>query len=261
MYSLRHLDLFSGIGGFSLAAQWLGGIETIQFVEIDPFCQRVLAKNFPGVPIHGDISTFTHRGGIDLITAGFPCQDISIAGHGVGLDGERSGLFREVVRIVRECRPRYVILENVAALLTSNGGRDMATVLWELSESGYDAEWEIIPASALGANHARGRDWIVAYPNSVGREICERKKRGQVSRRRLLSQDSGGQKLCKSDKRHELLKAPRLGDVPQFPRANDGFSSRMDRVRALGNSILPQVAMIPLQRVLNLNQQLQKCIK
>lgn len=249
---LQHLDLFSGIGGFALAAQWVGGIKTAQFVEIERFCQKVLAKNFPGVPIHGDITTFTHRGDFDLITAGFPCQDISIAGNGAGLDGERSGLFYEVIRIIRECRPRYVILENVAALLSSNGGRDMATVLWELSQIGYDAEWEIIPASALGADHTRERLWIVAYPNSVGYEIEERRERVPVSQRRLLHQNANGQILRQIDKCAELLKAPRLGDVANFPRVDDGVSDRVDRIRALGNAVVPQVAMVPLQRVLDL---------
>lgn len=264
MNTLKHLDLFSGIGGFSLAGEWVGGIKTTQFVEIDSHVQETLKKNFPGIPIHNDITTFSAIGKrYDLITAGFPCQDISVAGNGLGLDGKRSGLFYEVVRIVRECRPSYVVLENVAALLTSNNGRDMGAVLWELSESGYDAEWEIIPASALGANHARERLWIVAYPNSLGRSIAERQERRQVQKRRILHKDNERQKLRSTIKRDELLKAPRSSEIAQFPRVDDGLSDRVDeaerrmRVKALGNSIVPQVAMIPLQRIIDLHNDCQ----
>jgi DNA (cytosine-5)-methyltransferase 1 len=256
---ITHLDLFSGIGGFSLAAQWVGSIETIQFVEIDPFCQKVLSKNFPGIPIHGDIRTFAARD-CDLITAGFPCQDISVAGNGAGLDGERSGLFFEIIRIVRQCRPRYIVLENVAALIRSNGGRDMATVLWELSAIGYDAEWEVIPASALGANHVRERVWIIAYANSVGRSIQERRKGRPVFRRRILPLDLEGQELRSTNQRPDLFAAPRLGDLAEFPRVDDGVPAGLDgnrrsRIKALGNAVVPHVAMIPLKRILDIDNQ------
>ncbi|MGL5060787.1 MAG: DNA cytosine methyltransferase [Microcoleus sp.] len=256
---MKHLDLFSGIGGFALAAHWVGGIETTQFVEIEPFCQKILAKNFPGVPIHDDVTTFTtHRGEFDLVTAGFPCQDISIAGHGVGLDGKRSGLFFEIVRIIRECRPRFVVLENVAALLSCRNGRDMGAVLWELSESGYDAEWDVIPASALGANHARERTWIVAYANSDRRSKPQWEACREVLGRRFLSENFDRKKLRPGHQCHELLAAPRLGDIAEFPRVDDGVSTGLDeiarrsRIKALGNAIVPQVALIPLQRVKDL---------
>lgn len=161
------LDLFSGIGGFALAGKMVGGFEVTQFVEINPYCQSILAKNFPGVPIHGDIKTYsTSARRIDVVTGGFPCQDISVANtNGRGLEGDRSGLFYEVVRIIRECRPRYVVLENVNALLTARRGRDMGAVLWELSECGYDAEWQTVSAASMGAPHLRKRVFIVAYPN------------------------------------------------------------------------------------------------
>ena len=170
MQDLTHLDLFSGIGGFSLASRWTGGIKTTQFVEIDSWCRKVLAQNFKGVPIHADISTYAVKlGQFDLFTAGFPCQDISIAGSQKGIkEGTRSGLFFEIIRLIRTGRPRYVLLENVPALLTSNNGCDMGTVLWELSQIGYDAEWKVVSASSLGANHVRERLWIIAYPHSVG---------------------------------------------------------------------------------------------
>ena len=259
MSNLKHLDLFSGIGGFALAARWVGSIDTVQFVEVDEQVQSVLKKNFAGVHIHGDITTFSAIGkSYDIITAGFPCQDISVGGHQHGLDGDRSGLFFEIIRIVRECRPSYVLLENVAALLTSNGGRDMGAILWELSQIGYDAEWEVISASECGANHVRKRIWIIAYPNSQRRSQSQWGKCRQIPKGRVLLANDKRQKLCTRNKCNELLKAPRSGDITKFPRVDDGVSDRLDeserrmRIKALGNSVVPQVAMIPLQRILDL---------
>ena len=162
---MKLLDTFAGIGGFSYAAEKLvGGFETTQFIEINPYCQKVLNKHWSHVPIHDDITTFTAKSGeFDIITGGFPCQDISVAGLQKGITKEtRSGLFYELIRIIRMVRPKYVVLENVAAIL--NRGLDI--VLRELSEAGYDAEWSVIPASSVGACHKRSRWWLVAYPNS-----------------------------------------------------------------------------------------------
>jgi DNA (cytosine-5)-methyltransferase 1 len=123
MVTLRLLDTFSGIGGFSLAAMWLGGFETVQFVEVDPFCRRVLKKHWPDVPIHHDICNFRpKRGFADVIVSGFPCQDISTAGKQRGIkEGTRSGLFYELMRVVSSVRPRYIVLENVAAITRAGG--------------------------------------------------------------------------------------------------------------------------------------------
>ena len=162
---MKLLDTFAGIGGFSYAAEKLvGGFETTQFVEIDPYCQKVLKKHWPHIPIHDDITTFTAKPGeFDIITGGFPCQDISVAGLQKGITKEtRSGLFYELIRVIRLVRPKFVVMENVAAIL--NNGLDI--VLGELSEAGYDAEWSVISASSLGACHRRSRWWLVAYPNS-----------------------------------------------------------------------------------------------
>lgn len=159
MSKLKVLDLFSGIGGFSLGLERTGGFETKAFCEMKPHAQAVLAKNFPGVPCHSDVTTYPFtEGEADVITAGFPCQDISFAGIGAGLAGARSGLYREVVRAIRVVRPRYAVLENVAALLS----RGLGTVLGDVAAVGYDAEWHCIPASAAGAPHRRDRVWIVA---------------------------------------------------------------------------------------------------
>ena len=156
------IDLFSGGGGFSYAAEKLvGGFETIQFVEIDPYCQKVLKKHWPTVPIHDDIKTYKPEPhSASVIVGGFPCTDISTAGKGLGITKEtRSGLFYELMRVVCVVRPKYVILENVAAIL-NNG---MGTVLGELSKARFDAEWSTFRASDyVRACHHRDRWWLLA---------------------------------------------------------------------------------------------------
>ena len=172
---MKLLDTFAGIGGFSYAAEKLvGGFETTQFIEINPYCQKVLNKHWSHVPIHDDITTFTAKSGeFDIITGGFPCQDISVAGLQKGITKEtRSGLFYELIRVIRMVRPKYVVLENVAAIL--NRGLDI--VLRELYEAGYDAEWAVISASSLGACHQRSRFWLVAYPNDNGSPSSEKSR-------------------------------------------------------------------------------------
>ena len=164
---MRVLDLFSGIGGFSLGLE-RAGMETVAFCEIDAKARLVLKKHWPDVPIYEDVSTLkgSDLHDIDVICGGFPCQDISLAGRGAGLEGERSGLWFQFHRLIKEIQPRYAIIENVSAL--RNRGLDQ--VLRSLAEIGYDAEWHCIPASAIGAPHRRDRIWIVAYPASEGLE-------------------------------------------------------------------------------------------
>jgi DNA (cytosine-5)-methyltransferase 1 len=184
--TLRMIDTFSGIGGFSLAARWLGGIETVQFVEREPYCQRILQKHWPTVPIHDDICTYDPEpGSADIVCGGFPCQDISIAGKQAGIkEGTRSGLFYELIRVVRLVGPQYIVLENVAAI-TSNG---LDAVLGTLAEAGYDCEWACIPASAVGACHQRDRWWAVAYASG-----SDQSRRAEGSGRRISSAaDAGG---------------------------------------------------------------------
>ena len=157
------LDLFSGIGGFSLGLE-RAGMKTVAFCEVDKKCQQVLKKHWADVPIFNDVTTLSSKDlheTIDLICGGFPCQDISLAGKGAGLAGERSGLWWQFHRLIKEIKPKYVIAENVAALRS----RGLDEVLRSLSEVGYDAEWHCIPASAVGAPHRRDRVWIVAYSN------------------------------------------------------------------------------------------------
>jgi len=161
----RLLDLFSGIGGFSLGLERSGGFKTVAFCEVEPFCTKILNKHWPEVPVYGDVRELTAKRlaadgiGVDAICGGFPCQDISTAGKGAGIEGERSGLWSEYARLIGELRPRYVFVENVAALL----GRGLDRVLGDLAALGYDAEWHCIPASAVGAPHQRDRIWIMAH--------------------------------------------------------------------------------------------------
>ena len=168
---MKVLDLFSGIGGFALGLE-AAGFETAAFCEMDLYAQKVLKKNWPGVPIYDDVRRITADRlvsdgiGVDVITGGFPCQDISTAGRQAGIDGERSGLWSECARLLGDIRPRYAIFENVTNLLTGDGGDWFKRILWDISSVGYDAEWHCIPASAIGAHHHRDRVWIVAYPNS-----------------------------------------------------------------------------------------------
>ena len=199
---LKILDGFAGIGGFSYAAHRIvGGFETTQFIEIDKFCQKLLAKRFPNIPIHDDVRTFTaNLGEFDVFCSGFPCQDISVAGLQKGITKEtRSGLFFEVIRIIRMVRPKFVVLENVAAIL--NNGLDI--VLGELSEAGYDAEWAIVSCEDMGGCHRRQRWWCVAYPknrdeftdsNSIGCGGGSSERR-TISERQFLQREQRGSEM------------------------------------------------------------------
>lgn len=160
---IRVLDIFSGIGGFSLGLESTGGFRTVGFCEIEPFCREVLRKHWPDVPVHEDIREFTAEslGGLrpDAIVGGFPCQDISVAGRGAGIEGARSGLWSEMFRLVRELRPRWVIAENVPALRARGSDR----VLSDLEGECYSCWPLVVGAWAVGAPHRRDRVWIVAH--------------------------------------------------------------------------------------------------
>jgi DNA (cytosine-5)-methyltransferase 1 len=258
MTNLRMIDTFSGIGGFSLAARWLGGIETVAFVEREPFCQRILAKHWPSVPIHDDICTFNPEpGSADIVCGGFPCQDISQAGKGAGLAGSRSGLFYELLRVVRLVGPRYVVLENVAAITY----RGMDDVLGTLAEAGYDAEWACIPAAAVGACHQRDRWWCVAYSQDMLSHGGPGQQQGQLGGRAVPEPGDGDRadaagRACWPHAPRQLNPDWRSYlSEPVLCRGDDGLSGRVDRLKALGNAVVPQVAMIPLARVLELAQQ------
>jgi DNA (cytosine-5)-methyltransferase 1 len=160
---LRVLDLFSGAGMFSLGLERTGGFETVAFCEIDPYARAVLRNHWPKVPIYEDVTTAGFVGPVDLVTAGFPCQDISHAGQGAGLSGGRSGLFWHVLRAASMVGQPRLLLENVAALLH----RGMGTVLGALAQSGYDAQWDCIQACDAGEPHRRSRVFITAHANGL----------------------------------------------------------------------------------------------
>lgn len=279
MQKLKVLDLFSGIGGFSLGLERTGGYETKAFCEIDPFCRRVLAKHWPNVRQYEDVRTLTAdalaRDGIavDVICGGFPCQDISFAGRGEGIEGERSGLWTEYARIIGELRPQFVIVENVAALLS----RGLDVVLGHLAALGFDAEWHCIPASAVGAPHRRDRVWIIAYPNgeghgdynrsgkNTGPEECGQGKRHQRERLWHVSR-GGGEKVAHPQRsgqprsRQSIIPGRSsplidrqtidaftggIGELwstePNVGRVANGVPDRAHRLSALGNAVVPQI--------------------
>ncbi|QDP64867.1 MAG: putative cytosine-specific methyltransferase [Prokaryotic dsDNA virus sp.] len=224
----RALDLFAGIGGFSLGLERTGAIETVGFCEIEGLQQKILRKHWPEVPIYEDVKTanFEGLGPVDLVTAGFPCQDISLAGHGAGLTGERSGLFWYILRAVRMVGRPKLLLENVAALLN----RGMGEVLGAISEIGYDAEWHCIPASYLGAWHKRDRVWVLAYPpEEFGEGLSETP---------IFQQSDLSRELCRG-----FEEWPGRSNLPasRFCRTGDGFPNRVDRTGAVGNAVVPQI--------------------
>ncbi len=217
------LDLFSGIGGFSLGLERTGIFKTTAFCEIEEFPRKVLARHWPETPIYDDIRHLTAdrlaRDGVrvNAICGGFPCQDISAAGRRAGIDGERSGLWADYARLIRELRPAVVIVENSPGLLGGGIGR----VLGVLAAIGYDAEWSPVPACAVGFPHMRRRLWIVAYPQ------------GEWGQQRWRLQFAQG-----SDRPRDVHQ--RFCE-PAPARVADGVSRRMDRNKGLGNAVVPQI--------------------
>ncbi len=231
---LKHLDLFSGIGGFALAAQWVWGKdhEIVSFCEIEDFPQKVLKKNFPGAPIHNDIKTLdgSKFGTVDLVSGGFPCQPFSLAGKRRGKEDDRY-LWPEMVRIIEESKPRWVIGENVAGFVSMG----LEQAVFDLESFGYEVWPFIIPAAAVGAQHQRDRLWIVAHANST--RCQELNLPTQPSRTGFDTRQDIGRRFLSG------------GGIPSecpVRRKIDGVSHRMDkhRIKALGNAIVPQVAAV-----------------
>ena len=174
---LKLLDLFSGIGGFSLGLESTGGFETIAFVEKDDFCQKVLKKHWPNTTIEGDIRNVKgDKYEADIITGGFPCQPFSVAGKRKGTDDDRY-LWDETIRVVRECKPRWFIGENVEGLININNGVVLRQVQTDLEKEGFEVQCLVIPASGVGAWHQRKRIWIMGYSKHNGRSSTKIKGR------------------------------------------------------------------------------------
>lgn len=232
---MRVLDLFSGIGGFSLGLE-RAGFQTVAFCEIDKKCHKVLNKHWPEVPIFENVCTLTkelldERGiTVDVICGGFPCQDISLAGKGAGIEGDRSGLWFQFHRLIKDIQPQYAIIENVSAL--RNRGLDQ--VLRSLAEIGYDAEWHCIPASAVGAPHRRDRIWIMAYPNDGG---CLMRGDGKFSN---ADTNARFEDYIRRRTQEFITREWREGQPRPYGVAN-GVPHRMDRLKQLGNAVVPQI--------------------
>jgi DNA (cytosine-5)-methyltransferase 1 len=224
-------SLFAGIGGMDLGLE-RAGMQCKWQVEIDPFCQKVLTKHWPEVPKYGDIRevNWTDVEAVDLIAGGFPCQDVSSAGHRKGITGPRSGLWAEYFRLICEFRPKYVLVENVAGLLNAGG---MQRVLGDLASIGMDAEWESISASHLGAPHHRQRIFILGHANGNGRDAVQ-----VLGNRKTPFKFWDG---------YSLYRGPDAPGVWPLPYGRvfgvaDGLSAGLDGLRGYGNAVVPQVA-------------------
>lgn len=285
-------SLFAGIGGFELGFEATGRFETLWQVEQDKYASQVLAKHWPNVQRHDDVCTWPNETTkpVDVIIGGFPCQDISYAGKGAGLDGERSGLFYELMRIVRVVGSKYVVLENVAALFT----RGMDQVLGSLASRGYDAEWEVVSAASVGAPHRRDRVFIIGYlADSIstksgyknGTTGRQKRKSANACKPATLRQgdwealsegtdassadcgtlaDSDSQRECsRHAKRQDAENAGQPSrrtehwgwhSEPAVGRVAHGIPRRVDRLRCLGNAIVPQVAQVVAERLLEIHE-------
>lgn len=266
------LDLFAGIGGFSLAGHWMGWTTTA-FVERDPICHQVLRKNFgQDIVIYDDVRTFDgtkYLGTVDIVCGGFPCQDISSAGKGVGINGAKSGLWYEMLRIIRGARPAFCLIENAPALRT----RGADNVLDGLADAGYSARCFVVGAVNAGAPHRRQRVWIVAYSEDNGagwRKSLAGSGEGSgnvanprqpADRRQGQARDNfgrGGALLADPDRQGmegqweisggdfpehtDYLNAGWWKSEPDVDRVANGVPNRTHRIKALGNSIVPAVA-------------------
>jgi DNA (cytosine-5)-methyltransferase 1 len=251
-------SLFAGIGGIDLGLE-RAGMSCQWQVEIDDYATKVLTKHWPDVRRFRDVRECgAHNlAPVDLIAGGFPCQDISKAGRGAGINGERSGLWREFARIISELRPRYVLVENVATLLA----RGMGTVLGDLAACGYDAEWESIPAASLGAPHIRERIFIVAHARRQRNECrgapihldrtAQARQGAKEERERVRNavSDSGtdvsdttGARLERRGVYRTTPNRVEWDAEPIVCRVAHGVPFGMDRLRGLGNAVVPQVA-------------------
>lgn len=286
---LAVFDIFSGIGGFSLGLE-KAGMQTVAFCEINPFCQKILKKHWTSVPVFSDVSALTAEDfatlpKIDVIVGGFPCQDISCAGKQTGISGKRSGLWKEFRRLIDAIKPSYAIIENVANLR----GNGLVTVLQDLWEIGYNAEWHCIPASAFGAPHRRDRIWIIAYPTCIGkirlsigkkerlsspRDNCKNATNADCQRLQGHGRFEEISTICKQEQiglyyrtrgalqwGAEPKSIPRLKDdrlnpdwvewLMGFPSSWTEEGSRRQRLMALGNAVVPLIPEFLAAAIMN----------
>jgi len=329
---MKHGSLFSGIGGIDLGFE-MAGIETTWTCEIDDWANELLQSRFPKANHYRDVQKIgkDNLESVDIISGGFPCQDISTAGKGAGLDGKRSGLWFEMWRIICELQPRWVLIENVANLANKGGSR----VLHDLAKAGYDAEWQVISARDVGGRHLRKRLWIIAYRQDISNSLCERfqgqlysskgKDRNEVrgewtNQSSIQGRDTklshaessryrgGSSKECGDKRKGELQSKEQKGssiwsktkrcdnvssqttskrrtkqdierqdnqdgkfrietfeilkDEPRLDRVAYGLSQKVDRyndrVKGLGNAVVPQIPYQIGKRIIMLNNLLEK---
>jgi DNA (cytosine-5)-methyltransferase 1 len=243
LYKPRTLHLFAGAGGGILGDVLLGH-QCVCAVEINNYCQQVLAArqkdgHLPWFPIFDDVKSFDGnlwRGVVDVVAGGFPCQDISVAGTKLGLDGERSGLWSEFFRIVGEVRPGFVFIENSPALVT----RGLDRVLADLASIGFDARWSCLSAAQLGACHERNRAWIVAY----SAEIVGPTRAGIIEQPRQPAMQPWSYERVSGDRGSRWVEMAR-----EFRRMDDGLAFAVERTEAIGNGQVPIVAATAFQQL------------
>ena len=244
------LDLFSGIGGFSLGLERTGGFKTIAFCEFDEFCQKILKKHWPDVPIYDDVRTIENVKA-DIITGGYPCQPFSVAGSQKAEEDDRH-LWPEMLRIIAQTRPTWVIAENVYGHVALG----LDKVLADLESEGYSGRPIVVPACATGKPHRRDRVYIVAYSASDGRNEskagpCDGAADGYSKERKDEDSDHEGcgslwlgmDRIGRADRRR--------GVEPPTLRVDDGLPHRMDRNKCLGNSLIPEIPEMIGQMILD----------
>ena len=237
-------SLFSGIGGIDLGLE-RAGMSIKWQCEKDPWCRKVLTKHWPEVPKYEDVTTLDAATvePVDVLAGGFPCQDLSFAGKQAGiLEGKRSGLWGEFARLIRTLRPRYVLVENVPGLLIQPG---LGVVLRDLAECGYDAEWQVLSARAFGAPHLRKRVWIVAYHN--GQHQQEYFGRNKLQKKSRESPFRWGR----------VSKVWPTTDEPSVGGVAHGLPKRVDRLRGLGNAVIPQIVTFLGERIMEYDRHRQ----
>lgn len=236
---MNELHLFSGAGGGILGGLLLGHTPVCA-VEIEPYCRKVLLQRqrdgiLPWFPIWDDVRTFDGkpwRGVADVVCGGFPCQDISSAGKGAGIDGDRSGLWREMVRVVCEVEPKFVFVEN-SSMLTVRG---LGTVLGNLADLGYDAEWGVLGPEHFGGTHQRSRIWILAYPMQI-------RFQEQISDEQISFQfDAISNSLAPVSSETELFDGRIWHRESEIWGVVDGVADWSHRLKAIGNGQVPAVA-------------------
>jgi len=224
-----HASLFTGIGGFDLAANWIGWDNIFQ-CEIDNWCLKVLSKNFPTVIKYNDVKKFNgneYKHKIDVLTAGVPCQPFSVAGKRKGKSDERY-LFDEAIRLVCEIEPKFIIFENVKGFISENNGETFEEVLSRMESIGYETQSYIIPASSVGANHRRERTWLLGWNTNKVRCLWDKGAVGEFQ-----NKNTNSKRIC-------------FGEVrPSLDRKLDGVSRKLDtnrRIESLANAIVPEIA-------------------